>query len=398
MEEEISLRELIEILLKGKWVIIGLTLIALIISGIVSFYMLKPIYQAKAVLSIEKISIPSIASEGLEGLVDAFLSTSEVSAQSYVVEAKTTDALNKVMDKLHIDAHAMPLNVLAEKINVQIIKDTDLLEIIVKDNEAQTAAAIANAVSEVMVESAVLHTKEDSSSDNTLLDNQVKTQHTNLEKREAEWKEYLQKPDSVAELATELDTLLKLLSDFQTREKYLEIEMHKTNTMIETIENQLKDLPEKIALKDQDLTSEELNPVYIELKKELEINKALLAQLKVEDELIKEETDGIKANINNIQVKLVDKKATLEQLELNVESAKDNYLMFHNKREEVRFIEMMKNRKAPLRIVSRASEPQVPITPKKKLNLSIGACLGLMLGVVVVLFRSYWSNTSSQKI
>jgi succinoglycan biosynthesis transport protein ExoP len=400
VEEELSIRELIEIILKGKWIIISLTIVALLISGIVSFYLLDPIYEAKAVLSIEKINVPAITSEGFEGLVDAALSTTEVSAQSYVAEAKTADTLNKVMDKLHIDAREMPLSVLSGKISVQIIKDTDLLEVIVKDTEAQSAAAIANAVSEVMVESAILLTKEESSSDNMLLENQVKTQNSNLEKREAELIEFLQKPDSVAELEARLDTALRLLSDFQTREKILRVEKQKVKTMIETVENQLKDLPQKIELKDQDLTSEELNPVYIEVKKELELNKALLAQLNAEEASIQNEIVGTSGDINDLQVKLVEKKTNLEQLELNVEAAKENYLLFHNKKEEIRFIEMMKNQKAPLKIVSTASEPQAPVTPKKTLNLAIAGCLGLMSGVFVVLFRFFWinSNTASQNV
>jgi capsular polysaccharide biosynthesis protein len=47
MEEEISLRELIEILWAGKGIIITLTVIALIVSGVVNFFVIKPISSEK---------------------------------------------------------------------------------------------------------------------------------------------------------------------------------------------------------------------------------------------------------------------------------------------------------------------------------------------------------------
>ena len=54
MEEEISLRELIEILWAGKGIIITLTVIALIVSGVVNFFVIKPTYQAKTVLAVNQ--------------------------------------------------------------------------------------------------------------------------------------------------------------------------------------------------------------------------------------------------------------------------------------------------------------------------------------------------------
>ena len=50
--EEISLRELIEILLRRKYIIIGITVGALFASFIYSYFIVTPEYQARAVLKI----------------------------------------------------------------------------------------------------------------------------------------------------------------------------------------------------------------------------------------------------------------------------------------------------------------------------------------------------------
>ncbi|MCC5908864.1 MAG: hypothetical protein JJT76_00260, partial [Clostridiaceae bacterium] len=54
--EEISLRELIETLIKRKNMIIGITLIAILATGIFSFFMLEPVYETRMVLMASNFS------------------------------------------------------------------------------------------------------------------------------------------------------------------------------------------------------------------------------------------------------------------------------------------------------------------------------------------------------
>lgn len=56
MEEEISLRELIETILRGKRLIIGITLVVMLTAGVYNYYFLDPVYQAKTVLSVNQVS------------------------------------------------------------------------------------------------------------------------------------------------------------------------------------------------------------------------------------------------------------------------------------------------------------------------------------------------------
>lgn len=52
MEETIELREIIEVILKGKWIIAVCTIIALVFTGIVSWFVLEEQYESKAVVQI----------------------------------------------------------------------------------------------------------------------------------------------------------------------------------------------------------------------------------------------------------------------------------------------------------------------------------------------------------
>ena len=73
--EEISLREIIEVLLKRKWAIVGITILAVLISGVISFFVLSPVYEAEAILNIA-INNPNveIADSNLDMLLEQLTS------------------------------------------------------------------------------------------------------------------------------------------------------------------------------------------------------------------------------------------------------------------------------------------------------------------------------------
>jgi Chain length determinant protein. len=56
MEEEISLRELLEIIWKGRKLIVSITIISVLIAGILSFFVIKPTYEASTTLSVSDVT------------------------------------------------------------------------------------------------------------------------------------------------------------------------------------------------------------------------------------------------------------------------------------------------------------------------------------------------------
>lgn len=53
MEEEINLRELIETLWKGKLMIIGVTIVAVLVAGVISFFILPKKYETRAAIILD---------------------------------------------------------------------------------------------------------------------------------------------------------------------------------------------------------------------------------------------------------------------------------------------------------------------------------------------------------
>jgi len=387
VEEEISLRELMETILAGKWIIMAITIVAMLISVLFSFWLIKPAYEAKTLVAVNKPNLVIGSGSGWGDLANILLGMSQRNPQSYVAQAKSAAVLKKVMQRLNIDAHKTSLNMFAQQIKISNIKETELLEITVKDQSPQRAAEIANACAEELAEFVSTADKAKVQKISAFLGKQVNEEQAKLDSSVEEMKQFLKQPDSVVKLEAELKANLLLLAEFQARKANSQIETQKVAAALATIEKQLLTIPEK----------SELNPVYLELQKELALKKALGAQLDVEKILITAEIAQADVHIKELQGKLADKNLQSEQIQAEIDMAKQNYALFYKNYAEVKATESLKANEAVLGIVSPADEPTVPVAPNKTLNLAIAACLGLMLGMFVVLLRSYWANSATDR-
>jgi capsular polysaccharide biosynthesis protein len=140
MEETISLKELLETLKKRLVMIILITMTAGLVSGVISYFFLTPIYQAST-----QILVNQAKSE------QSFYSPSEVQTNlqlinTYNVIIKSPVILDKVSDALKLDMTAAQLN---GRITVGSETNSQVVNISVQGADAEMAANIANKTAEV---------------------------------------------------------------------------------------------------------------------------------------------------------------------------------------------------------------------------------------------------------
>ncbi|RDI41645.1 YveK family protein [Falsibacillus pallidus] len=136
MEETISLKELMATLRKRMILILSLTVIAAVISGIMSFYILTPIYQASTQLLVNQSKDQQ---NGMYNMSE--VQTNLQLINTYNVIMKSPVILEKVIENLDLD---MTVSQLTSKINVASEKDSQVVNITVQDADAALAADIAN--------------------------------------------------------------------------------------------------------------------------------------------------------------------------------------------------------------------------------------------------------------
>ncbi|TCN24158.1 YveK family protein [Mesobacillus foraminis] len=140
MEETISLKELLQSLRKRLVMIMGITLTAVIVSGVISFFFLTPIYQASTqILVNQKKSEQSMYNP-------SEVQTNLQLINTYNVIIKSPAILNEVAKELNLDITAQQLN---EKIIIGSENQSQVVNISVQDENPETAAAIANTIAKV---------------------------------------------------------------------------------------------------------------------------------------------------------------------------------------------------------------------------------------------------------
>lgn len=140
MEETISLQELFRTLRKRLAMIAILTALAITISGVISFLVLTPIYQASTQILVNQEKVDATA------LNPANIQTDLQLINTYNVIIKSSAILDKVIDQLDLNTTADALN---RQITVNSEQNSQVVNITVQDENPKQAVEIANTVATV---------------------------------------------------------------------------------------------------------------------------------------------------------------------------------------------------------------------------------------------------------
>ncbi len=132
-EEEIDLREYINVLLKRKGVIILIFLIAVITAAIVSYFVLQPVYEANVVIAVSKPKIK-------DSLVD------EISLEDYKNLIKDIEIEEELIQKLNLTEPPIELTPydLEQMLTIELPKGATLIKINLQASNPKLTKDIIN--------------------------------------------------------------------------------------------------------------------------------------------------------------------------------------------------------------------------------------------------------------
>ncbi|UYX51968.1 Wzz/FepE/Etk N-terminal domain-containing protein [Bacillus thuringiensis] len=140
MEETISLKELFYILKKRLAMILVIAFGAAIVSAIISFFFMTPIYQSSTQILVNQKKQEGAMIQAGE------IQTNIQLTNTYKVIIKSPVVLDQVNEKLHLN---MTAQALTEKINVANEKDSQVISVTAEDKDPKLARDIANATADV---------------------------------------------------------------------------------------------------------------------------------------------------------------------------------------------------------------------------------------------------------
>lgn len=139
MEETISIKDIFKTLKKRWKLIMLLTLIAALISGTISYFLLTPVYQSSTqILVNQKQSENQLDSTQIRSNIDMI--------NTYSVIIKSPAILEKVIDEIKLD---QSVDQLSQKITINSQENSQVFSLTVQDSNPAKAVEIANTVSSI---------------------------------------------------------------------------------------------------------------------------------------------------------------------------------------------------------------------------------------------------------
>ncbi len=403
-EIEIDLRELLNIFKKWSKLIIIMTLLCTFAVGLLSYFVMSPVYQAKTLLMVtqatEKLQAnPTRSGEGLEDVVSSVSRMPVLTMSTYLGQIKSETLMNRIIERLELDPGKYNAYTLSGMIDASVVKDSNLIEVKVTSADPALATKIANVLSDEYLQLMTEKNQELMSRSVDFLDKQKTVTDKELNKASDYLKEFQSQPRGVAVLDTEFNAKSQDAADLNSRLKTVQIEIQQLAAGVYSLENQLSITPQTItsekwnAEEGSTYSTREANPVYVSLVQEMVGKKAALAEKEGEAVGLQQMLAQTNLELDILQAELADKRMQEEKLQREVDRLKKTSETLAMKRTETQIAKSIDLGDTSVMVVSEASLPESPIKPNKKLNVTIAFILGFMLFTLLAFILEHLDNT-----
>lgn len=150
VEEEISLREILEVLKKRAKVIALIAIISALASALITFFVIKPSYQSVTTIMVGKPKSRIV--DPNNPITYQELQTNRLLVSTYREIARSRTVLEQVIKNLKLD---MDYESLVAKVDVNLVKDTEIIQVEVTDHNPENAALIANEIARCFSEQVI---------------------------------------------------------------------------------------------------------------------------------------------------------------------------------------------------------------------------------------------------
>lgn len=392
--EEIELRELIEILIKGKKTIAIITLVAILIAGVFSFIIMKPTYEARMVLMTSNLGSNgnnvNLDPNNVEDMLNIMSQFPDLNLETYRQQIKSPEVLSKTIEDLDLQ-DKYSIEGLGQKIVLETLNDTQMIVIKMENTDPEEAAEIVNKLGQNFISFVSEITQERADKSSAYVVSQMDIEKEKYEEVLLELKELLSQPRGAQELELELDSSFEQITLYKSTLNDLEI---KRDALEKAIEESSSYSSNRGSMIVKPNLGENFNISFDDTNKVLSVD---LAETIGRIDSTNEQIASLQDHIEELQVEYQDKKYQEDVIRQKVDISKKTYESFVAKYEELRVAETAKIGELSISVVSSAYPPTRPVGPRKALNLAISMVLGVMVGVFVTFFKAYWESSDKDK-
>ena len=403
-QQRIDLHGLIAIVRRHRNWVYCIFCFAIILAII--FNLMPPTYEAKVTMRVKPVA------RGLTDTTGGGWSSEELARQkmyTYAELIKSRTVVEAAISKLVSDEQApLAYENVVNRITVRPMKDTEILNMFVLAGTPQEAQLLANALSQAFVERLLDIVRAESKETRVFIGERLAEIKRDLDKAEKALVEY-KKNNQVVAINEQTKTFVErqsIIKRLETENKLaLEAARAKLKTpsiivdtpVVQQYRARLAEQEAELAgllknLTDQHPRVQNLQASIAENRIKLQTELMRIARGEVS--LSETQQSTLQRIITQEEKELAKLPATetrLARLMLDYSVAEGIYTLLAKRYEEARISEIMES--TNIQVFDMAFLPEDPVRPRKTLNLSIAAFLGLFIGTMSTFVVEYFFKT-----
>lgn len=405
---EVTLRELIEIILEYKTIIIAITISIALIAGLYTYIIQEDKYVAESTLSVRNATVQTESLSSIDDIVNYMKNYPIITTESYVEQILTPQIILDTIYDLELkdnDNNYISISSLIDKVEVYNVGETDLITIKTTYSDAETAANISNTIGSKFI----IYTNEKNRVQSQLAADEIEKQLI-LEEAKVEVKskavsEYIGSNTSIDELTLEVNSLIDYVTSIKTNINTLNISIDKDEEILETLLS-VTDLSydSLVGIELNLSTGMVSNELYQGVSNENDLQTLLLTMelTDVETRLIsnRAELKAKETKLVEMQSRLITLQTTLAEQEYKYNSltrdldlAKQTYNAYQSRHKEAIVAAAANVGTNSILISSEALIPSQRVSPNRQMNVLMGIIIGLFIGIFIAMFMAYWKSS-----
>ena len=425
-EQEVDLRDYIRVLIKRKWIIIGIFAVAVAASAIWSVFFLPRIYKSAATLMITKPTYEIKTTSRLETVLSPeTIFRAAYSLETYSSFIRDAKVEKRVLKELNLDKppYGFTYLTLDRMLSLEQLKDTNLIKMSITGKSPELITKIVNKWTEVFIEENTELNLKELKENHRFIEEQLKIATQKLTKAEEELRKF-DETNKIALLKGGIGTRLGEISGLERNLTDVDLSLDEGGFYISQLRNKLKEgketklgnfsilsnilflqrligsrapsfiLSEKGAGAEKSTTTLDIASVEKfgpNLKEQISALELALGTLDSKKAKIKNSIDKKKKEAEKLQNQLASEELKRNRLARDVDLVSQTQKMLSQKAEEARIT--LASKENPVRIVSAANIPEIPIGPKRRQNVMVSGIVSLMLGIFLAFFIEYWQSS-----
>ncbi|MDI3299557.1 MAG: Wzz/FepE/Etk N-terminal domain-containing protein [Bacillota bacterium] len=416
VEEEIDLRQYLRVLSKWRWLIAGVTLLAMLTAAAISWFALPPVYATETTLMVRQVASPQQQQQPtpngqntLQQLANPLNQLPAMTLDSYVAEVTAPSLLQQVIKDLKLDPKVYTVASLAQAIQAEAVQNTNLIKITVQNTDPALAQRIADTLARDFLGFVADRNEQTLSQSTAYLRKQLDAVAKQLTQARSRLEQLQAQPRAASVIQQELQSTQQLLAKYQQDAVDAQVQLDAARSAESRAEALLAQTPPTVTTESTTVavlpgqqngqptplktTTDQPNPVYQQLQQEVTQQTATVASQQARLDQIHQTIAELTDRLGQLQKELTVQQGKEDVAKAEVDQLSQTYGVLEQNITATQIVEAANLASTDISVVSPAPLPNVPVRPNKKLNVAVAGVLGLMVSVVLAFVLEFLDNT-----